>query len=35
VEVGKRIGVIVIGSFVIGGLIALTQPGLTKVREPP
>ena len=34
-EIGKRTGVIVIGPFVIGGLIALAQLGLTKVRQPP
>jgi hypothetical protein len=33
--IGKKIGMIVLGYLVIGGLIALTQLGLTKVFEPP
>ena len=34
-RIGKSIGVIVLGYFVIGGLIALTQLGITKLFEPP
>jgi hypothetical protein len=34
-RIGKKIGVLVIGYFVIGGVIALTQLGMTKVFEPP
>ena len=33
--IGQKIGVIVVGYCVIGGLLALTQLGLTKVFEPP
>jgi hypothetical protein len=35
VGIGKIIGVIVIGYFVIGGLLAFTQLGMTKLFEPP
>lgn len=34
-KIGKRIGFIIIGYFAIGGLIALTQLGLSKLFEPP
>jgi hypothetical protein len=34
-EIGKKVGSVVIGYLVIGGLIALTQLGLTKLFEPP
>jgi hypothetical protein len=34
-QMGKTIGVIVLGYFVIGGLLTLTQLGLTKLFEPP
>jgi hypothetical protein len=34
-RIGKTIGVIVVGYFVIGGLLALTQLGMTKLFEPP
>lgn len=34
-KIGNALVSIVIGYFVIGGLIALTQLGLTKLFEPP
>ena len=33
--IGQKIGVIVVGYCVIGGLLAFTQLGMTKVFEPP